>query len=146
MLHEQPYDCHVTPLGREVERHRIVAFIPDVRVRPALQQQTHDRLVRDSVMQRRAQARMTRDHRSLVDDVRMRVEQRRSSLRITAHARLQQRRDGIRTRVATARALPYDDFPLQIAPARKSVLACQRVLHLTQRRFCGWLGMVLLET
>src|SRR5687767_1257565 len=75
MLHEQTYDGHVAVLRREVQRHRVIAIVTDVRIGAALEQQSHHCFVRDCVMQCSARTIVAGYYSAFVDDVGVCVEQ-----------------------------------------------------------------------
>ena len=66
----------VAALGGEVNRVRVVAVVPDVRIGAAIEQRLHHRFVAHAEMQRRSQAGVPGQRPAFVDDGRMLVEDR----------------------------------------------------------------------
>ncbi len=74
VLDEQLDNREVSALGREMQRECVIAFVADVRIGPAIQEQLHDWLVVHAEMQRRPKPRVALEHATLVDDAGMAVE------------------------------------------------------------------------
>ena len=75
VIEEQPDDRQVLVLGREMQRVRDVAFVADVGIGAAFEQQSDDRLVGDAEVQRGPESGVAGQRAALAHQLGMRVEQ-----------------------------------------------------------------------
>ena len=111
-----------------MERVGIVAFAADVRIGAAFEQQLGCRfaVAKDGVMKRRPHTLAT----ALVNQLRMRIEQRIQSHDVPFSSGIPQRRDRLRGRAGCFQRL---DVRLQLGPGRESIFARDHQLRFRKR-------------
>src|SRR5215831_10474999 len=93
VLYEKSDDSDMLLFGSEMERHRIVAVVSDVRISAAIEQQSHRGFVASAhrEMERRAFAEMPFEIPACADDSRICIEQFGDARDIAASGRVEQR-------------------------------------------------------